>query len=87
MRGRREFLTLLGGTALAWQFAGTAQPLGQLRRVGVLLNLSEDDPETRARLGVFLEELEKLGWREGRNLRLDYRWSLGETERIRKKRH
>jgi putative ABC transport system substrate-binding protein len=81
---RREFFTLLGGAAVAWPLTGRAQQPNHKRRVGVLLNLAADDPETRRRLAAFLQELQKLGWSEGRNLQIDYRWSLGEIDRIRK---
>ena len=54
-----------------------------MRRIGVLLNLTADDPETRSRLGAFLKGLEELGWSEGRNLRIDYRWGVGDTDRHR----
>jgi putative ABC transport system substrate-binding protein len=76
---RREFVTLLGGAAAAWPLAARAQERSGLRRIGVLLNAS-DDPVTQARLAVFRQALEKLGWTEGRNLRIDTRWAMGEAE-------
>jgi putative ABC transport system substrate-binding protein len=67
-----------------WPLAVRAQQPERMRRIGVLLNLTADDPETQARLAVFLQELQKLGWSEGRNLQIDYRWSVGDMSRIRK---
>jgi putative tryptophan/tyrosine transport system substrate-binding protein len=61
---RREFITLLGGAAAAWPVAARAQQPAQLRRVGLLIGYSENDPETQARLSVFRQGLEHLGWKE-----------------------
>jgi putative ABC transport system substrate-binding protein len=84
---RRRFIRLLGGTAAApsllWPFAVRAQSPDRIRRIGVLLNLGADDPETRARLAAFLQALQELGWNEGRNLRIDYRWGMGDVDRHR----
>jgi putative tryptophan/tyrosine transport system substrate-binding protein len=79
---RREFISLLGSAA-AWPLTARAQPSDQTRRIGVLLNLAEDDPETRARLAAFLEALQGLGWSQGRNLQIDYRWGVGDPSRHR----
>ena len=70
---RREFLTLLGGAA-TWPLAARAQQSGQ-RRIGVLTALAEDDPENQAWLAGFRYGLERCGWSEGRNLRIDYRFA------------
>jgi putative tryptophan/tyrosine transport system substrate-binding protein len=80
---RRAFITLLGGAA-AWPFAARAQQGERMRRIGVLTNLSEDDPEAQRLVATFREGLAQLGWTEGRNLRIDYRWSAGDIERIRR---
>ena len=84
---RRAFITLIGGAAaaasLSWPRAARAQQGERMRRIGVLLNLAADDPETRARLAAFLQGLQELGWSEGRNLRIDYRWGVGDTDRHR----
>jgi putative tryptophan/tyrosine transport system substrate-binding protein len=71
---RREFVTLLGGVA-AWPFEARAQQPDQIRRIGVLMPFAEGDSELQARLAAFREELQKPGWTEGRNLRIDYRWA------------
>ena len=73
-RKRREFITLLGGAA-AWPLAATAQQDGRIRRVGVLVGLAENDPEAKARFSAFRQGFEKLGWFEGRNVHLDYRYA------------
>ena len=77
MSTRREFITLLGGAAAAWPVAARAQQGEQIRRIGVLGGLAEDDPEMRARLAAFRQELEKRGWSEGRNVRIDTRFAPG----------
>ena len=79
---RRDFIAALSGTAV-WPLAAVAQPSDRKRRIGVLLNLAADDPETRARVTTFLEALQGLGWREGHNLQIDYRWGTGDTNRHR----
>jgi putative tryptophan/tyrosine transport system substrate-binding protein len=81
---RREFITLLGGAAAAWPLAARAQQGERMRRIGVLMNLSEDDPEAQRLVATFREGLAQLGWTEGRNLRIDNRWSAGDIERIRR---
>jgi putative ABC transport system substrate-binding protein len=81
---RREFITRLGGAAAAWPFVARAQQTVQLRRVGVLMNLAADDAEGQARLTALAQGLQELGWTDGRNLRIDYRWGAGDTDRHRK---
>ena len=81
---RREFISLLGGAAATWPLAARAQQPDRMRRIGVLMNLSEDDPEAQRLVATFREGLAQLGWTEGRNLRIDYRWSAGDIERIRR---
>jgi putative ABC transport system substrate-binding protein len=73
---RREFIALLGGAAAAWPLAARAQQPDGMRRIGVLMTLAEDDPEAKARLAGFRQGLEKRGWSEGRNVRIDYRYAL-----------
>src|SRR6266478_6749327 len=72
---RREFIGLLGGTAVACPLAARAQQSDRVQRIGVLMGLAEDDPETKARLAGFRQGLEKRGWFEGRNVRVDYRFA------------
>jgi putative ABC transport system substrate-binding protein len=71
---RREFIILLGGAVMASPPAVFAQP-DHMRRIGVLVGLAEDDPETKARFAKFRQELERLGWSEGRNVGIDYRFA------------
>jgi putative tryptophan/tyrosine transport system substrate-binding protein len=78
---RREFITLLGGAAAAWPLAVRAQG-ERVRRIGVLLGAH--DPYAEARLAAFLQVLQLLGWTDGRNVRIDQRWTLGDAERARK---
>ncbi len=82
---RREFLSLVGGTA-AWPVAASAQPSGRMRRVGVFMNLAADDPEGLSRNAAFLQGLQELGWAVGRNVRIDYLWfaSNFDPDRMRK---
>jgi putative ABC transport system substrate-binding protein len=81
---RRELIALISGAASACALPGYAQQPGALRRVGVLMNLSEVDPAAQRLIATFREGLNKLGWVEGTNLHVDYRWSAGDPERIRK---
>jgi ABC-type uncharacterized transport system substrate-binding protein len=74
MMRRREFITLLGGVA-AWPIAARAQPPDQVRRIGVLMGYAESPPVGQAFVAAFQEELQKLGWTEGRNIRIDTRWA------------
>jgi putative ABC transport system substrate-binding protein len=80
---RRQFIRLLGGAAAAWPLAAWAQQPARMRRIGVLMNLAADDPESLARIGAFLQGLQELGWTDGRNVRLDYRWGVGDPGRYR----
>src|SRR5215475_9060088 len=79
---RREFITLLGGTA-AWPLAARAQQGERMRRIGVLTNLTENDPEGQARITAFVQALQQFGWTDGRNVRIDTRWAAGDADRIR----
>ena len=65
---RREFITLLGGAAAAWPLAAQAQQPERVRRIGVLMNLAADDPESQVRIATLLQSLQELGWRDGRNV-------------------
>jgi putative ABC transport system substrate-binding protein len=71
---RRNFITLLGGAA-AWPLVAHAQQGERMRRIGVLMAVGRDDADTKARLSGFRQGLEQLGWSEGRNVRIDYRFA------------
>jgi putative ABC transport system substrate-binding protein len=81
---RREFITLVCGAAITWALAARAQQVEPMRRVGVLMTLSEDDPEGRERMEAFLQSLQQLGWSDGRNVKIDYRWGAKDAERARR---
>ena len=72
---RREFITLLSGATVAWPLAARAQQADRVRRIGVLMGYTEDDPETKARLAAFRQRLEKRGWSEGRNVHIETRFA------------
>jgi putative tryptophan/tyrosine transport system substrate-binding protein len=80
---RREFITLLGGAA-TWPLAARAQQSDRVRRIAVLMNVADDDAEGQSRLTAFVQGLQELGWTDGRNARIEYRWAAGDPERIRK---
>jgi putative ABC transport system substrate-binding protein len=80
---RREFITLLGSAAAAWPLAARAQPAERVRRIAVLMNNAEDDPEGQARAEAFRQGLQALGWIEGKNLRIDWYWTAGDIGRTR----
>jgi putative ABC transport system substrate-binding protein len=81
---RRQFITLLGGAAAAWPLTVHAQKADRMRRIGVLNNPAADDPDSQARVAAFAQALQELGWIDGRNVRIDYRWSSGDPDRIRR---
>jgi putative ABC transport system substrate-binding protein len=81
---RRQFVTLLGGTAASWPFKARAQQGERVRRIGVLMGLAADDPEGQARLTAFVQKLQELGWTDGGNVRIDTRWGGGNAERNRR---
>jgi ABC-type uncharacterized transport system substrate-binding protein len=80
---RRKFITLLGGAAVVWPLAAGAQP-DRVRRIGVLMHLPENDPEAQMRIRAFLQGLHQLGWTEGRNLRIDYRFGAADVDHARR---
>jgi ABC-type uncharacterized transport system substrate-binding protein len=79
---RRAFITLLGGAAAAWPLAARAQQGERVMRIGVLMAYAESDPEAQAWVAAFREGLQKLGWAEGRNIRIDTRWATADVESI-----
>jgi ABC-type uncharacterized transport system substrate-binding protein len=74
---RREFITLLGCAAAGWPLTARGQQAERVRRIGVLHFQAADDPEQQARLAAFRLGLQQLGWTDGRNVRIDFRWSAG----------
>jgi putative ABC transport system substrate-binding protein len=79
---RREFIRLLGGSIAAWPLKSRAQQ-DQTRRVGALMSDAMSDPEARVRVAAFAQSLQELGWTDGRNVRIEYRWGAGDADRIR----
>jgi putative tryptophan/tyrosine transport system substrate-binding protein len=81
---RREFITLLGGAAAAWPLGASAQQRERMRRIGVLMSATPDDPYQTTYLSAFMQGLQERGWTIGRNVRIDPRWGAGNTELFRK---
>jgi putative tryptophan/tyrosine transport system substrate-binding protein len=82
---RREVIRLFGGAATAWPLAARAQQGERVRRIGVITGGdTPDNSDMQARMAAFLEVLRQLGWSDGRNLRIDYRWPVGDADRIRR---
>jgi putative ABC transport system substrate-binding protein len=81
---RRQFISLLGGAAVAYPFAARAQQSERVRRVGVLMSTTENDVEGQARIDAFLQGLRQAGWAVPGNVRIETRWGAGDAERIRK---
>src|SRR5215467_7958331 len=80
---RRNFLRFIGSAA-AWPIAAHAQQSERMRRVGVLIPFPKDNPEGLARIAAFVKELQQLGWTDGRNLQIEYRWETGDLNFISK---
>jgi putative ABC transport system substrate-binding protein len=80
---RREFITLLAGSAAAWPVAAWAQP-ERVRRIGVLMASAADDPVSQARFAAFLQGMSRLGWIDDRNLRIDTRWATTNADDLRR---
>ena len=76
---RRDFITVIGSAA-AWPLIAVAQQSDRMRRIGVLMGFAESDPEGQALVAAFREGLQQLGWTEGRNVRIDYRWTALDKE-------
>jgi len=81
---RREFLSALTGMAAAWPCLGHAQQPDRVRRVGVLIALAEADPQAQLRVKVLRADLRVLGWIDGQNIRIDFRFADGNVEHTRK---
>lgn len=81
---RREFITILGGTAVTWPLAARAQQPEPMRRIGVLVNRSADDAEGQTFVAAFQQAMQQLGWSDGRNVRIEVRWGANDIDRDRK---
>jgi putative tryptophan/tyrosine transport system substrate-binding protein len=81
---RREFITFVGGAAAAWPVVARAQQGERMRRIAVLMNTSADDSMGQSWNAAFVQGLQQLGWVIGSNIRIEYRWGAGDTERFRK---
>jgi hypothetical protein len=78
---RREFITLLGGAAAAWPLAARAQQGERMRRVGIFIGATAaGDADGQARIDVFRQAMELLGWTTGRNLQIEYRWGMADPQ-------
>ena len=76
---RREFITLLGGAAAAWPLAARAQQPERMRRIGVLMSLAAGDPVAHREIMALQQGLQELGWTDGRNMKIEYRWAAGDS--------
>jgi len=81
---RRAFITLFAGAAVARPLAVRAQQTERMRRIGVLMAVAADDPEGQARVTMFAQALQQLGWTDGRNMPIDVRWGAVDADRYRK---
>jgi putative ABC transport system substrate-binding protein len=82
---RREFITILGGAAATWPLPARAQHSEQMRRIGVLQGGGDtDDPRSQPNITAFLQTLQQLGWADGRNVKIDYRWPAADADKTRK---
>jgi putative ABC transport system substrate-binding protein len=79
---RREFITFIGGAAVAASGPARAET-DRVRHIGILMGYAEDDPDTRARMKAFREAFEQLGWKDGRNVAIVYRFGVGDIDRVR----
>src|SRR5262249_1207300 len=80
---RREFITLLGGAVAGWPLPARAQQGDRMRRIGGLNGGDENDPVMKTRLSAFMQVLTELGWTDGFDVRIDFRWGCGDNNRIR----
>jgi ABC-type uncharacterized transport system substrate-binding protein len=79
---RRDFITVLGGAATVWPFAARGQQSERVRRVGVLMAVAKSDADVRKGITIFQQRLQELGWTDGQNVRIDYRWGDADPDRI-----
>src|SRR5258708_8039323 len=82
MRGR-EFITLVSGATVALPLAAQAEQGERVRHIGRLMPLAANDPDARPRVSAFQQRLQMLGWANGHNVQIDYRWAPGDTARMR----
>jgi ABC-type uncharacterized transport system substrate-binding protein len=80
---RRDFIILLGGAAAASPLAARPRPAERMRRIGVLMGYPEGDPQAQANITALLQGLQNLGWIEGRDVKIDYRWAGGDPDKAR----
>jgi putative tryptophan/tyrosine transport system substrate-binding protein len=80
--GRRAFMTLIGGAAAAWPLAARAQQPERMRRIGVLMAFEESDAMAQSWIAAMRDGLRKLGWTEGHNIHIDYRWAASNLQTI-----
>ena len=80
---RRDFVKGIAGSAIGWPLAASAQQRDQMRRVGVLMGYAETDLAAQAQVAAFRQELQKLGWDEGRNIHIDVRFPAANADRVR----
>src|SRR5271169_1221534 len=80
---RREFLRLVSAGAVAWPLGARAQQTERMRRVGVVMGYAESDPNGQLQVTAFRQQLQKLGWADGSNIRIDLRYAGADQERIR----
>ena len=80
---RRDFITLVGGAAASWPLTARAQQPARLRRIGVLVAFTENDLESQALLAAFKKRLTDLGWADGRNVAIDYKFAGANPEHVR----
>jgi putative ABC transport system substrate-binding protein len=80
---RRDFIKVIVGSGGAWPLAALAQQSDRMRRIGVLMNLDSDDPQSKGRIAAFIQGLQQLGWTDGSNMRIETRWSMGDLDRAR----
>jgi len=78
---RRDFMTLVSGTAATWPLVANAQS-DQMRRICVLMGMAQSDPAQQSLISALIQGLRELGWQDGRNIRIDYRWGAGDAEKI-----
>ena len=80
---RRDFFKVIAGSAVGWPLAARAQRPDAMRKIGMIMGFPESDPQARPRVNAFLAALQELGWNDGGNFKMEYRWAAGEADRIR----